>query len=113
MIGHTTDLAWSLDAVMIGKIENGILIELGDHGRIPVAPGGGDMLSKRIAIPAGRRKRNRCQQPDTVCRNGLLVRCDRPVWPARLPEREGTILPVVQVHAHRVGDVRVDQFHVI
>jgi len=58
MIGHTYHIAGSLHAEMIGKIENGVLIEFGDHWYTTVAARGFHVLPEGIAIAAGGGERN-------------------------------------------------------
>src|SRR6185437_11478873 len=64
MIGHAADVAGALDAMMVSKIKNGVLIEFRYHGRFAVTSCGGHMLPEGIAVPTGGRQRYRRQQPD-------------------------------------------------
>src|SRR5271170_5877911 len=62
MIRHASYIAGPSNTVMVGKIKNGILIKLNDHGKISVSPGGSHMLTKGITIAAGNGKRYGSQQ---------------------------------------------------
>ena len=62
MIGHAKNIAWSLYAVVIRKIEYRVLIELRYHIHFSVPSCCRNMLAKGIAIPATGGEWNRCQE---------------------------------------------------
>ena len=59
MVGHAHNVAGSLDAVVVGEIEDGILVEFGDHIYFAVAAGGSHMLAEGISVAATGRMRDR------------------------------------------------------
>jgi len=52
VIGHAGDFTGSLDGVVVGKIENGILVELGNHWNPAVSSRRSHVLSEGITISA-------------------------------------------------------------
>ena len=56
MVRHAADLAGSLDAMVVGEIKYGVLIEFRDHRYVAVPAGGLYMLPERIAVATGKRE---------------------------------------------------------
>ena len=66
VVGHTGNFAWALDSVVVGEIEDGVLIEFGDHGNTAISAGGGDVLSEGIPIAATAGVGDGCKQGGSV-----------------------------------------------
>jgi hypothetical protein len=50
VVWHAGDCAWTLDCVVVGKVKDGILIKLRDHGHTTVSSCGSDVLAEGISI---------------------------------------------------------------
>src|SRR5260370_28045054 len=71
MVRPTADIAGPLYTMRIGKIKDGVLIELRDHGHPPVAPRRGNMLTEGVSIPAGSGDGHGSQYRNVLKRDGL------------------------------------------
>lgn len=62
MIGHTRNFAGALDGVVVGEIEDGVLIKFWDHGHAAVSAGCGHVLAESVTISARSGLRYGCQK---------------------------------------------------
>jgi hypothetical protein len=58
MVRHAADLSGSLDAMVVGEIKDGVLIEFWDHLKLTVTPGSLYVLPESIAVATGSRNGN-------------------------------------------------------
>src|ERR1044072_956550 len=104
MIGHALNIAGALYAMVVGKIENGILIKLRDHRRFTVAAGCFYVLTKSIPIAAAGREGNRSQNANAVIRKALafgdLSFFDHQFAPQG---HRISVFPIAEEHAHSMG----------
>jgi hypothetical protein len=100
--------------MMIGEIEDRILIEFGDHRHLAVTPRRFYMLPKGIAVAAGSGKRDGRQQLCLV--DGYRFAAAAMTFPngkvAGLKDWE-QLIPIGQEHIHRIWNIRMDQFDVV
>jgi hypothetical protein len=114
MVRHTADLSRTLDAMRIGEIEDRILIEFWDHRRLAVTPGRFYILTESITVATGCGKGDGGQQLHLV--DGDSLAATGVTFPdgkvAGLKDRE-QLIPIVQEHAHGVGNIRMDHLHIV
>src|SRR6476619_5911918 len=114
MIWHTRYISRSLDAMVVGKVKDRVLVKLGDHLHLAVAPCGSHMLAESIRITAGRRIGHRGQEFQVFNRLALTspdLSIKYHIYTC-LGQRK-TIFPISQKHAHITRKIRVDRFHII
>jgi len=112
MIGHANDITRPLYAVVVGKIKYGVLIKLGDHVHLAVAPCRGYVLPKGIAIPATGGVGNGRQQLRLIKRNGLYRSSQSILNPLlNRPGQGHHFLPIIQEHGHADREVGMEGFH--
>ena len=101
MIRHTADGPGALYTVMVGKIEDRVLIKLGNHIRFTVSSCRSHVLAKRIAVAAGAGKGNRGHQRHIGIMRALVFGYLPLAYHdfSTLRHRQG-IFPVIEEYTH-------------
>jgi dTDP-4-dehydrorhamnose reductase len=108
VVGHTGYGAGALDGVVVGEVEDGVLIEFGDHGNTAVSACGGHVLTEGIAIATACGLWHGGQEDIIGAGHGevAVVACQNFGFNGF---GEGAlVVPIVQHIAHVDGDVWVD-----